>query len=122
MRLLVLIVAVLASAACSGATETAAAPAPLCRVTVAATAERQAVATVRPLARRLWKALRAPGMSLAVAVDGRIAATTRAFRDGGDTIYAAVLPPSSLADGSHAVTVLEVLGDGRLRPIGGAGG
>src|SRR5215208_5850146 len=71
MRLLVLIVAVLASAACSGATETAAAPAPLCRVTVAATAERQAVATVRPLARRLWKALRAPGMSVAVAVDGR---------------------------------------------------
>src|SRR5215208_627732 len=76
MRLLVLIVAVLASAACSGATETAAAPAPLCRVTVAATAERQAVATVRPLARRLWKALRAPGMSLAVAVDGRIVFST----------------------------------------------
>ena len=72
MRLLAVLAAALLCVACSGSTETAAAPTPSCRVAVADPAARRAVATVRPLARRLWKALRAPGMSVAVALDGRI--------------------------------------------------
>jgi hypothetical protein len=37
------------------------------------------------------------GTVLAVAVNGRVEATTRAYRDGGRTVFAALVPPSSLA-------------------------
>ena len=55
---------------------------------------------------------------LAVAVDGRVAATTRVYRDAGGLQYAAMVPPESLRPGAHSVAVLEVLPSG-LRRIGG---
>jgi Sulfatase len=58
------------------------------------------------------------GTDLAVAVNGRVEATTRVYRDGGRSLYAALVPPSSLRDGANAITVFSVLGSGELRPIG----
>jgi hypothetical protein len=55
---------------------------------------------------------------LAVAVNGRVEATTRVYRDGDDPRYAAMVPPSSLREGANTVTVLEVLPRGELRPLG----
>jgi hypothetical protein len=52
---------------------------------------------------------------IAVAVNGRIEATTRVFPGG----YVAMVPPESLHAGSNSVTVLEVLAGDRLRAIGG---
>lgn len=57
--------------------------------------------------------------TLAVAVDGRVAATTRVYRDADGLQYAALVPPESLGPGAHSVDVLEVLLDGGLRRIGG---
>jgi Sulfatase len=56
---------------------------------------------------------------LAVAVDGRVAATTRVYRDDDGLQYAALVPPTALSAGAHSVAVLEVLSGG-LRRIGGA--
>jgi hypothetical protein len=47
-----------------------------------------------------------PGADLAVAVNGRVEATTKTYRDGGHTVYAALVPPSSLRAGPNAVRVL----------------
>ena len=57
---------------------------------------------------------------VAVAVNGRVRATTRTYRDRSRIVYAAVVPPASLRDGANSVTVLEVLPGDRLRPIGAA--
>lgn len=54
---------------------------------------------------------------LAVAVNGRVRATTRAYRDGGRSVFAALVPPSSLREGPNAVSVSEVLAGGELRPL-----
>lgn len=62
------------------------------------------------------------GVVLAVAVNGRVVATTRVFTDGGQRQYSAVLPPSALHAGSNAIAVLQVLEGDRLRAIGPAGG
>ena len=59
-----------------------------------------------------------PGTVLAVAVNGRVQATTRAYRDGGRSVFAALVPPSSLREGRNAVSVFEVLAGGELRPLG----
>jgi hypothetical protein len=59
----------------------------------------------------------APDGPIAVAVNGRVAATTRAYRDDGRTMYAALVPPSTLRDGRNTVTALEILGNGELREI-----
>ena len=61
---------------------------------------------------------------LAVAVDGRVAATTRAYPSGRRMLYGAIVPPASFRPGANAVSVLEVLPGNRLRTIGstGAGG
>jgi len=59
-----------------------------------------------------------PGTVLAVAINGRVQATTRAYRDEGRSVFAALVPPSSLRDGRNAVSVLEVLAGGELRPLG----
>ena len=59
----------------------------------------------------------APDAELAVAVNGRIEATTRVYRDGGRPVYVALVPPQSLRPGANTVTALEVLPDGRLRPL-----
>ena len=58
-----------------------------------------------------------PGTVLAVAVNGRVQATTRAYRDGGRSVFAALVPPSSLREGRNAVSVFEVLAGGELRPL-----
>jgi hypothetical protein len=57
--------------------------------------------------------------ALAVAVDGRVAATTRVYRDADGLQYAALVPPASLGPGSHSVDVLQVMPGGDLRRIGG---
>jgi hypothetical protein len=57
-----------------------------------------------------------PGVELAVAVDGVIEATTRTYRNGGHTLYAAIVPPETLARDSR-VALLEVLPGGGLRPV-----
>jgi len=57
-----------------------------------------------------------PDTVLAVAVNGRVQATTRAYRDGGRSVFAALVPPSSLREGPNAVSVFEVLAGGGLRP------
>ena len=44
-------------------------------------------------------------------------ATTRAYRDGGRSVFAALVPPSSLREGPNAVSVFEVLPGGELRPL-----
>jgi hypothetical protein len=59
----------------------------------------------------------APETDLAVAVDGRVVATTRAYRDGGHTIYTAIVPPSALHDGAHTLAVYEARANGELRVI-----
>jgi hypothetical protein len=59
-----------------------------------------------------------PDTVLAVAVNGRVEATTRAYRDDGRSVFAALVPPSSLRAGPNAVTVFEVTAGGELRPVG----
>ena len=59
------------ASACGGGTQ-AARPQPLCHEATASPHYRQAIATVRPLLRRLKAGLRAPGLGLAVAADGKI--------------------------------------------------
>ena len=58
-----------------------------------------------------------PDTVLAVAVNGRVQATTRAYRDGGRSVFAALVPPSSLREGPSAVSVFEVRAGGELRPL-----
>ena len=55
-----------------------------------------------------------PDTVLAVAVNGRVRATTRAYREGGRTLFAALVPPSSLRAGENAIGVF----DAALRPVG----
>jgi hypothetical protein len=57
---------------------------------------------------------------LAVAVNGRVEATTRVLRSDDGPVYAAIVRPSSLRDGANTVLVLQVLPGDRLRPIGAA--
>ncbi len=54
---------------------------------------------------------------VSVAVNGRIAATTRVYRDGGRIVFAAVIPPATLRDGRNTIAVLHIQ-RGRLRTIG----
>jgi hypothetical protein len=58
-----------------------------------------------------------PETVLAIAVNGRVRATTRAYRDGGRSVFAALVPPSSLREGRNDVSVFEVLEGGELRPL-----
>jgi hypothetical protein len=55
---------------------------------------------------------------LAVAVDGRVVATTRAYPDGDRVVFRALVPASALVAAGVTVTVLAVRGD-ELTPIGG---
>jgi hypothetical protein len=56
-----------------------------------------------------------PGSVLAVAVNGRIAQTTRAYGNR----YAALVPPASLHAGKNTVATFQVLASGELRPLRG---
>jgi hypothetical protein len=58
---------------------------------------------------------------LAVAVNGRIEATTRVYPWQGHFEYVAMLRAESLHRGANTVTVLQVLPGDRLRPIGSTG-
>ena len=62
----------------------------------------------------------APGGELAVAVNGVVEATTRAYRDSrGRIVFSALVPPESLRAGANAFALLRVLADGTLRPLAG---
>jgi hypothetical protein len=61
-----------------------------------------------------------PNTEIAVAVDGRVEATTRVYRDDGRALFAALVPPSSLRDGANAIAVFEVLAGAELRPLDGS--
>jgi hypothetical protein len=52
------------------------------------------------------------GTEIAVAVGGRVAATTRVYRDGGRPVFAALLSP----DATEPITAFEIRGD-VLRPL-----
>jgi hypothetical protein len=54
----------------------------------------------------------AVGREVAIAVNGRIAASSRTFRlaTGGDVLVAAIVPESSLRQGRNSVQVMEVGG------------
>jgi hypothetical protein len=58
----------------------------------------------------------AAGTELALAVGGRVVATTRVYREGGRSRYTALVPPSPLRDGANLVRVFHVVGD-ELRPL-----
>jgi hypothetical protein len=58
----------------------------------------------------------APDQALAVAVNGRIAATTRTFAEGAKSRFSAFVPESALHAGENAVAVYVIL-DGGPRPV-----
>ena len=62
------------------------------------------------------------GAVLAIAVNGRVEATTRTYPAERGGQFAAMVPPNSLRTGSNTVTVLQVMPDGRLRPAAQVGG
>jgi hypothetical protein len=55
-----------------------------------------------------------PGTELAIAVDGRVEATTRTYRDEGKTRYTALVPQSVVP---NPVTVLQIEVNGDLQPL-----
>ena len=57
---------------------------------------------------------------LAIAVNGRVEATTRVFDDGTGLQYVAFVPTPSLRAGANTITVQQIDGD-TLVPIGGTG-
>jgi hypothetical protein len=57
------------------------------------------------------------GLTVAVAVDGRIRATTRSYRQGGRLRYAALVPESALPAGAHTIDVYAVGRGDTLRPL-----
>jgi sulfatase-like protein len=59
---------------------------------------------------------------LAIAVNGRVEATTRVWVDGDQPQYVAFVPPESLRDGSNTITILQILDDDTLVPIGTTSG
>ena len=57
------------------------------------------------------------GLTVAVAVDGRIRATTRSYRQDGRLRYAALVPQSALPAGAHTIDVYAVGPGDTLRPL-----
>jgi Sulfatase len=60
------------------------------------------------------------GLVLAIAVDGRIRATARSYRQAGTTRFAAMLPERALSAGAHHVEVFAVGRGDALRPVAGS--
>jgi hypothetical protein len=54
---------------------------------------------------------------LAVAVDGRVAATAARWRDGGTERFSAVVPPTAFARGANSVDLIAVTGAGVGRQL-----
>ncbi len=60
-------------------------------------------------------------LALAIAIDGRIRATTLSWRQAGQTRFSAIVPASALPAGAHAVEVFAVGRGDRLRPVAQTG-
>jgi hypothetical protein len=60
-----------------------------------------------------------PGDLIAIAVDRRVAATCRAFLDGGELSYGAVVPPHLFHPGRNDIGVYAVGPGDTLTPLGG---
>jgi hypothetical protein len=60
-----------------------------------------------------------PGTLVAIALNGRVVATTRAFLDDGTVRYGAVVPPTALVEGANDVGIYEISGTA-LIPLGGS--
>ena len=60
-----------------------------------------------------------PGDLIAIAVDRRVAATCRAFLDGGELSYGAVVSPHLFHPGRNDIGVYAVGPGGTLTPLGG---
>ncbi len=77
---------------------------------------------VPSLARGGFRGRMAAGTTIAVAVNGRIAATGQTFTARGpDHLqWSAMIPPSAFRAGRNRLQVLQVLGPGRLRLLGSA--
>ena len=63
-----------------------------------------------------------PGQALAIAVDGRIAATTETFDEGGHSHFISLVPEGAFRDGANSVDVYavrDVAGAVRLARLGG---
>ncbi len=58
----------------------------------------------------------APNVELAIAVNGRIRALTRTFRDGSAQRFRALVPESALKDGHNRVDVFEIRESRRSPP------
>lgn len=56
------------------------------------------------------------GRTLAVRVNGRVAATARSYRDGGKVRFSALIPPTRLRNGRNRVEVIEIF-RGRARVV-----
>ena len=64
-----------------------------------------------------------PGDALAVAVNGRVAATTNAYPDDDTTRFAAIVSPDRFSRGTNYIDVYRIAADGtRLARVGGLGG
>ena len=57
------------------------------------------------------------GARLAVAIDGRIAATAAHWRDGDVTRFSALVPPSAYATGANSVDLIAIRGSGADRRL-----
>ncbi|HKG36990.1 MAG TPA: sulfatase-like hydrolase/transferase, partial [Solirubrobacterales bacterium] len=60
-----------------------------------------------------------PGTLIAIALNGRVEGTARAFLDDEEVRYGAVLPPSAFHEGANPVGIYEVSGTA-LIPLGGS--
>jgi hypothetical protein len=60
-----------------------------------------------------------PGSLIAIAVDGRVAATARAFLDDGTLSYGAVIPPRLLRRGRNPIGIYLAGPGSALVPLGG---
>ena len=66
-----------------------------------------------------------PGDPVAVAVNGRVEATTRAYEDDVTTRFAAIVPPDVFTPGFNAIDIYRIARDAggrRLARLGGLGG
>ena len=54
----------------------------------------------------------AAGTDVAVAVDGRVRGTGKAYKDGGDVRFSVLVPPETLRRGANRVEVFAVRGGG----------